>query len=44
MDTADLTLSNAERRQLVTWTSAGAEQLLSIFDADSPGDGRLRDA
>ncbi|WP_460510785.1 putative immunity protein [Frigoribacterium salinisoli] len=44
IDVADLTLSDAERRQLITWTSACAVRLLPIFDADSPSDSRLRDA
>ena len=44
IDAADLTLSDAERRQLVTWASACAVRLLPTFDADSPGDSRLRDA
>jgi hypothetical protein len=44
IDAADLTLSDAERRQLVRWTRECAVRLLPIFDADSPGDSRLGDA
>ncbi len=44
IDVADLTLTEAERRQLIVWTRACTMRLLPIFDADSPGDTRLRDA
>lgn len=44
IDDADLTLTEAERRQLIVWTSACVTRLLPIFEADSPDDSRLRDA
>jgi len=44
LDVADLTLSDVERRQLVTWASACVARLLPISEADSPDDGRLRAA
>lgn len=44
IDDADLTLTEAERRQLIVWTASCVKRLLPIFEADSPGDGRLRDA
>lgn len=43
-DADDLTLTETDRRELITWTITCAERLLPIFDAERPEDDRLRDA
>lgn len=44
IDAADLTLSEAERRRLITWAVACVSRLLPIFQAERPDDGRLTGA
>lgn len=41
---SDLTLSEADRRELVEWTIACAERMLPLFFAERPDDTRPRDA
>jgi len=43
-DDADLTLSEADRRELVEWTVACAERMLPLFLAERPDDSRPREA
>jgi len=38
------TLSEAERRIVAAWAADCAERVLSVFEAQAPGDGRPRDA
>jgi hypothetical protein len=43
-DPADLTLPEADRRELISWTVSCAERLLPIFEFERPDDRRLREA
>lgn len=43
-NTADLTLPEEDRRELIRWTVACVERLLPIFTANQPQDQRLTDA
>jgi hypothetical protein len=43
-DPADLTLSEADRRELIVWTVSCAERLLPLFEVQRPDDSRLREA
>ena len=44
IDPDDLTLPEPLRRELIAWTSACVTRLLPIFEAERPGDTRLREA
>ena len=44
VDPSDLTLTEAARRELVTWASACVARLLPLFEAERPHDNRLREA
>lgn len=43
-DPADRTLSEEDRRELISWAAACVERLLPTFNAHRPDDQRLRDA
>lgn len=43
-DPSDLTLPEDDRQELIVWTVASVERLLSIFYESAPGDTRLADA
>jgi hypothetical protein len=42
--TSPQTLTETERRTVALWAAACAERVLSLFEAEAPGDGRPRDA
>ncbi|MGV8880519.1 MAG: putative immunity protein [Rhodoglobus sp.] len=44
IDPTDLTLSEAQRRELIAWSSACVTRLLPVFEAERAGDTRLHEA